>query len=126
MSHRLVNAGSITAGCGPHPAASPFDKRISEALGLHAFEMYQVELPAHGETVPHNHLDDGAEDAYAVITGTGWVVVDGEHLAVAAGDFVAVTVESTRHVLAGSDGLVLIAVCSVGGAAQPTGQTPSQ
>lgn len=74
--------------------------------------MYQVELPAGGETVLHDHVEDGAEDAYAFIGGSGWVIVDGEEVPVASGDFVAVTVESARHVRAGHDGLVLIAVCS--------------
>lgn len=112
VSHRLVNAESVAAGHGPHPAASPFDKRISEHLGLRDFEIYQVELPANGETVQHTHLEDGAEDAYAFITGTGWVVVDGTDVPVTPGDFIAVTVESTRHVRAGSDGLTFIAICS--------------
>jgi len=98
-------------GRGPHPAASPFDKRISEPLGLRAFEIYQVELPAGGETVMHDHLEDGR----------GCVCVHRRQrlgdrrrpgVPVCPGDFVAVTVESTRQVRAGHDGLVLIAVCS--------------
>jgi len=39
------------------------------------------------------------------------VVVDGEEVAIAPGTFVAVTPESTRHVRAGENGLVLIAIC---------------
>jgi conjugative relaxase-like TrwC/TraI family protein len=42
---KIVDATSVMAGPGPYPAASPFDKRISEHLGVTAFEVYQVELP---------------------------------------------------------------------------------
>jgi hypothetical protein len=33
-------------------------------------------IPAGEQTVPHNHVADGAEDAYAIVQGTGVVVVD--------------------------------------------------
>jgi mannose-6-phosphate isomerase-like protein (cupin superfamily) len=102
----------MTAGRGPHPAASPFDKRMSEELGVSAFEIYQVELPAGAETERHDHLDDQVEDVYAFVRGGGWVVVDDEQVPVRPGQFVAVTLESTRHVRAGDDGLVLIALCA--------------
>lgn len=99
-------------GRGPHPAASPFDKRVSEQLGLVAFEMYQVELPPGASTEPHDHEHDGVEDAYAVIRGGGWLVVDDQEVPLVAGDFVAVTQESRRHVRASDHGCVLIAVCA--------------
>lgn len=59
----------------------------------------------------HTHLDDQVEDVYAVVRGTGWLVVDGERVPLRPGQFAAVTLESSRHVEAGEDGLVLIAVC---------------
>jgi uncharacterized cupin superfamily protein len=55
---KIVDATSVMAGPGPYPAASPFDKRISEHLGVTAFEVSQVELPPGGETVLHDHVDD--------------------------------------------------------------------
>jgi hypothetical protein len=45
MSYSIADPADISAGPGPHPAASPFDKRIGEAPGVGAFEVYQVELP---------------------------------------------------------------------------------
>lgn len=84
----------MTAERGPHPAASPFDKRVSQKLGVSAFEVYQVELPPGAETVRHTHLADQVEDVYAFIRGEGWVVVDDEHVPVRPGQFVAVTVET--------------------------------
>ncbi len=112
VSYTIVDPSSITAGPGPHPAASPFDKRVSEHLGISAFEVYQVELPPHGKTVRHDHRDDGVEDLYVILTGTGWVMVDYEDIPVRPGLFIAVTVESSRQLQAGSDGLVFVAMCA--------------
>ena len=111
MTYTIVDPASLAAGPGPHPAASPFDKRVSEALGISAFEVYQVELPPGAETVRHNHLDDGVEDLYFVVSGDGWVMVDDEQLPLRPGLFVAVTVESARHVRAGTGGLAFVALC---------------
>lgn len=112
MGYRTVDAADVELGPGPHPAASPYDRRISEQLGLRAFEVYQVELPPGAATVAHDHLDDRVEDMYAVVSGSGWVVVDDERIPVAPGRFTAVTQDSRRYVQAGEDGLVLIAVCA--------------
>jgi len=112
VTYQIVDAGALDVGRGPHPAASPFEKRVGEAIGITAFGLYQIELPAGEETVPHDHRDDHAEDAYAIVRGGGWVVVDGEETAVGPGQFIAVTVESSRCLRAGPDGLVFIAVCA--------------
>ena len=112
MSYTKVDAAEIAPAPGPHQAASPYDKGIGQALGVRAFGLYQVELPAGAETVRHNHADDGAEDVYAVISGTGTVIVDDEAVTIGPGQFIAVTPGSARHVRAGGSGLVLIAVCA--------------
>jgi uncharacterized cupin superfamily protein len=111
MAYRSVAASQIAAGRGPHPAASAYDKDVGGALGVRAFGVYQVELPPGAETVAHDHAEDGAEDVYAAIRGSGVVVVDGADVPLAPGTFVAATPESTRQVRAGPDGLVFIAIC---------------
>lgn len=111
MGYTVVDPVSLVAGPGPHPAASPFDKRVSEALGVSAFEVYMVELPAGAETVLHDHLDDGVEDLYFVVSGEGWVIVDDEQVPLRPGLFVAVSVESARQVRAGGAGLSFVALC---------------
>jgi mannose-6-phosphate isomerase-like protein (cupin superfamily) len=112
MPFTHVHAADVEAKPGSHPAASAFDKGIGQALGVRAFGLYQIELPAGAETVAHDHLGDGAEDAYAFVRGTGVVVIDDHEVAVGPGEFVAVTTEARRHVRAGDDGLVFIAVCA--------------
>lgn len=112
MSYRVVDPSTLPVEPGPHPAASPFDKRISQRLGVSAFEVYQVELPPGAQTVRHDHRADGVEDLYVILSGTGWMAVDDEHIPVRPGLFIAVTVESNRQLLAGSDGLVFVAMCA--------------
>jgi mannose-6-phosphate isomerase-like protein (cupin superfamily) len=112
MSYKIVDAASLEAGPGPHPAASPFDKRVTEHLGVAAFEVYQVELPPNEQTVLHDHVNDQVEDTYAFVRGDGWLVVDDELVPVQSGQFAAVDINSRRQVRAGADGLVLIAVCA--------------
>ena len=112
MPLRVVDPCELEAGPGPHPAASPFDTRVSEALGLTAFELYQVELPAGAETVLHDHADDHVEDAYVVLRGDGEVVVDGAASPLRPGLMVAVAVPSSRQVRAGEGGLTFLAVCA--------------
>ena len=112
MSHRIVHVHGVEPGKGPHPAGSPFDKRISDRLGLTNFEMYQVELPPEAETEPHDHLSDEVEDAYAIIRGRGWLIVDDQEHVLEPGHFVTVSKEPTRYIRAGSDGCDLIAVCA--------------
>jgi mannose-6-phosphate isomerase-like protein (cupin superfamily) len=111
MSYRIVDPASVPAGPGPHPAASPFDKRISEALGVRAFEVYQVELPPGESTVRHDHQRDRVEDVYAFTSGSGWVVVNEERVPVSRGQYVAVSPDAERHVQAGDD-LVFTAICA--------------
>jgi mannose-6-phosphate isomerase-like protein (cupin superfamily) len=110
MGYRVVRIADVAIGRGPHPAASPYDKRVQ--LDLRSFAVYQVELPAGATSQPHDHADDGVEDMYAVIAGSGTVVVDGDRVPVEPGMFVAVSPESTRHVEAAEGGVTYIAVCS--------------
>lgn len=112
MGYVIVDAKSVAAGHGPHPAASPYDRRISETLGITAFEVYQVELPAHAETVTHDHTDDRNDDVYAIISGSGWVVVDDTPYPITPGQFISVDLEHRRHLRAGPDGLTFIAICA--------------
>jgi uncharacterized cupin superfamily protein len=119
MGYTTVDAAALNARQGTHPAASPYDKGVGRTLGVHAFGIYQVELPPGAETVRHDHLADRAEDVYAVVGGTGTVVVDGEEVPVGPGQFIAVTPDSARHVRAGDDGLVFIAVCATPAIGRP-------
>ena len=112
MTFAIVRSADVPAGGGPHPAGSPYDRHLSAHLGIENFGLYEVVLPPGGSTVPHDHVADAVEDAYVVVRGSGWLVVDGEETPLTTGQVVAVTQESRRHVRAGADGCTLIAVCA--------------
>ena len=111
MAYTIIDPALLDADPGPHPAASPYDRRVSQALGISAFEAYLVELPPAAETVLHDHRDDGVEDLYFIVSGDGWLLVDNEQLPIRPGLFVAVTVESARQLRAGDRGLSFVALC---------------
>lgn len=70
MRFARVDAAQLPATPGPHPAASPYDKGVGQALGVRAFGIYQIELPPGAQTVRHDHLDDRTEDVYAILSGS--------------------------------------------------------
>jgi mannose-6-phosphate isomerase-like protein (cupin superfamily) len=49
---------------------------------------------------------------YAIVHGTGAVIVDGQQVPARPGQFIAVTPDSVRHVRAGDSGVVFIAICA--------------
>jgi uncharacterized cupin superfamily protein len=112
MSYSIIHVDDVPAERGPHPTASMFDERVSAELGLARFGLYQIDLPPGATTEPLDHVQDEVEDAYAVIRGSGWVIVDGQEVGIEVGQFVGVTKESNRFIRAGTDGCVLIAVCA--------------
>jgi uncharacterized cupin superfamily protein len=112
MSFAIVRSDEVPVGRGPHPAASPYEKHLSARLGIERFGLYEVVIPAGESTEVHDHLADGVEDAYVVVAGSGWLVVDGTETPLVAGHAVAITKESRRCVRAGAAGCTLIAVCA--------------
>ncbi|QWS34949.1 cupin domain-containing protein [Curtobacterium aetherium] len=112
MSFTVVHTADVPASGAEHPASSPWDRRLNGALGITRFGLYEVDLPAGATTVPHDHREDHAEDAYVVVRGSGWLVVDGTETALSVGDAAAVTEQPERWFRAGEDGCTLVAVCA--------------
>lgn len=110
--YAVVQVDTVPMSAAGHPDSSPFDRRLNDALGLGSFGLYRVDLPAGAETVPHDHHEDGVEDAYVLVHGSGWLVVDGDTVPLVAGSAAAVVPDATRSVRAGDDGCAFIAVCA--------------
>ena len=52
---------------------------IRRALGLTAFGINQEEFPPNADGYPdHDHSEDGQEEVFYVLDGSGTMVVDGE------------------------------------------------
>jgi quercetin dioxygenase-like cupin family protein len=112
MPYSVVPIAHVPTSAAEHPASSLWDRRLNGPLGIGAFGLYQVDLPAGAETVPHDHRHEGVEDAYVVVRGSGWLVVDGDDVPLAEGSAASVTPEATRSIRAGASGCVFIAVCA--------------
>ncbi len=103
MAHTVVDAQAIEALHGRF-------RPLSEPLGLTAFKVNRIELPA-GEAGPeHDHTADGQEEVYAVVAGSGVLRVDGNEVALSPGHFVFCPPEARRQMVAGDEGLTWIGI----------------
>ena len=103
MAHTIVDTDLVEKQNG-------IFKPLTASLGVQAFGINQIELPAGGAGVEHDHGEDGHEEVYVVLDGGGTIRVDGEDVELRPGRLVAVTPESTRQLRAGENGLTFIAV----------------
>jgi hypothetical protein len=87
MAYRMVDVATVSQAPGPHPAANAYDKGAGRRSAYRHLAWIKFELPPRAETIRHDHVDDGAEDAYAVIGDEGIVFVGGESVPVKPGQF---------------------------------------
>ena len=89
-------------------------------MGVTAFGMAVMDIPAgYGDYPEHDHSEDGQEEVFYVLEGSGTMVVDGENVELKPDRYIWVEAESKRKILPGDEGLKLIAVGSPPGAYQP-------
>ena len=75
---------------------------LHEALGLTGAEISINRIPA-GGGVPFVHSHKNNEEIYGVIEGSGKVVLDGEEVALTAGDWLRVAPAAKRQFSAAAD-----------------------
>ena len=83
-------------------------RKVRRAVGGKAFGFNYFTLPPNSEGREHDHADDGMEEVYFVVRGSGRMRIDGEEIEVRPGTFVRVDGESTRVPLAGPEGLEFV------------------
>ena len=80
-------------------------------LGISAFGLQVLELPAEFEHYPeHDHRDDGQEEVYVVLRGTVAVIVDGRRTDVGADEMVRIGPSCRRKLIPGPDGARVLAI----------------
>lgn len=93
---------------------------LRRTLGVTAFGINHEEWPANADGYPdHDHSEDGQEEVFYVLGGSGTMVVDGEDVELMPGRCVFVEPGSKRKLQPGDDGLELIAVGAPPGAYKP-------
>ena len=91
-------------------------KRARAELGLSAFGMQVVDMPPNIDLYPeHDHGDDGQEEVYMVIRGSGEIEIDGERHRLDPETMVRVAPGTKRKVYTGDDPIRMVIVGGVPG-----------
>jgi quercetin dioxygenase-like cupin family protein len=105
MGSQVIHAGDIEAHNG-------IFKPLTGQLGVAGFKLNQLELSADQEGPEHDHSENGQEEVYAVVAGSGVLRIDGEEVPLQTGHFVYCPPAARRQMVAGSDGLTWIGIGS--------------
>ncbi len=78
-------------------------------LGVSSFGMQVIRLPADSRDYPeHDHVEDGQEEVYLALKGSGWIDIEGERVDLDAETLVRVGAAAKRKVYSGPDGLSVL------------------
>jgi uncharacterized cupin superfamily protein len=99
-----------------------FAKLVRAGLDITAFGANIMDLPPDYSTTSHDESESGQQELYVALRGSGSVDVDGVELPLDAGHLVRVDAGTNRALSSGSDGLRVLCIGGVPGAAY---QAPS-
>lgn len=85
---------------------------LHDKLSLTGAEISMNHLPA-GASVPFVHSHKKNEEIYAILAGKGKVVIDGETVELAAGDWVRISPAAKRQFFASEDAAISFACIQV-------------
>jgi quercetin dioxygenase-like cupin family protein len=103
MAHTVIDANDVEASHGVF-------RGLSAPLGVGQFRVNRLELQPGGDGPEHDHVGNVEEEVYAVIGGSGTLLVDGEEIALRPGHFVFCSPDARRQMRAGPDGLTWIGI----------------
>jgi mannose-6-phosphate isomerase-like protein (cupin superfamily) len=86
-------------------------KRARAELGVEAFGMQVIDFPANAEQYPeHDHAEDGQEEVYVTLRGSGEIEIEGERHPLDENTMVRVASGTKRKIWPGGEGLRLLAI----------------
>jgi len=78
-------------------------------LGVSSFGMQIIRMPPSSDGHPeHDHATDGQEEVYVVLSGSGWMDIEGERVDLASDVLVRVGPSVKRKVYSGPEGLQML------------------
>lgn len=78
-------------------------------LGVTAFGMQVIQMPPDYADYPeHDHAESGQEEVFAVLSGSGWMDVEGERVELDPETLVRVGANTKRKVHAGPQGIRML------------------
>lgn len=93
-------------------------KRARGELGVSGFGMAVIEMPPNVDQYPeHSHAEDGQEEVYIAMSGSGEIEIEGERVSIDPDTMVRVGPGTTRKVITGDDPMRLLIVGGVPGKA---------
>jgi mannose-6-phosphate isomerase-like protein (cupin superfamily) len=85
-------------------------KLAAAELGVESFGMQVLDLPHGFEYPEHDHADDGMEEVYLVLAGSGEFRVGEERVALSGGEMLRVAPDARRKLEPGPHGVRLVAI----------------
>jgi mannose-6-phosphate isomerase-like protein (cupin superfamily) len=86
-------------------------KRARATLGVESFGMQVLDLPPNFAHHPkHHHQQDGQEEVYVVLRGSGEIEIDDTRYPIDTSTLVRVGPSSTRKLLPGANGMRVLAL----------------
>ena len=93
-------------------------KRARAELGISSFGIQVIDMPPNADQYPeHDHADDGQEEVYLALRGSGEIEIDGERHFLAPETMVRVSAGTKRKVWTGDEPLRVLIVGGVPGKA---------
>lgn len=91
-------------------------KRVRAELGVESFGIQVIDLPPDFDGYPeHDHAEDGQEEVYAALRGSGEIEIEGERFPLDSEHMARVASGVKRKVWPGPDGVRLLIVGGVPG-----------
>ncbi len=91
-------------------------RRAGAELGVESFGLQVFDMPPGFDSYPeHDHSEDGQEEVYVVLSGSGEVEIEGERIAVDRERILRVPSGTKRRLLPGPDGMRILALGGVPG-----------
>jgi uncharacterized cupin superfamily protein len=94
---------------------------VRRELGVQAFGVNWFDLPPNASGREHDERETGQEEVNVVVRGSGIYEIDGESVEVREGTFVRFDPETTRKLVAGPDGVTMLAIGARAGSYEPRG-----
>jgi mannose-6-phosphate isomerase-like protein (cupin superfamily) len=92
-------------------------RRARAALDVSAFGLQILDLPPNLDAYPeHDHAEDGQEEVYFVVRGSGEVEIDGDRVPIDTETVVSVKSGTRRKLWPGPDGMRVVAIGGTPGA----------
>jgi mannose-6-phosphate isomerase-like protein (cupin superfamily) len=86
-------------------------KRARAALNVESFGIQVLDLPPNLERYPeHDHSNDGQEEVYIVLSGSGEIEIDGERHPIDPQTLVSLKAGTRRKLWPGDEGMRVVAI----------------